>query len=483
MSTETTPTHLLLYTDGGNDTPRGFGGWGVHGYACNFDEPKAGIGLSNFIATKTGYAVGSGKGEVTVCWYVDHYGSLRDSTNNIAELAAAQGALDIVLEQQIPNVLLLMDSNYVLEGLSKFCPAWERNNWTKADGEPVKNCDQWKSLYDNFKTAKSLGINIQFRKVKGHSGDYGNDYVDRLATMAKEMIRNGNPANGKPQIFPAKGRWSTKSSRNRFLNCAHWFFNSDMNNRQSQDGRQIYHQSDLRNDLEYFGKPVTDATFSVVFLKEPDPVLEHIRTVTYELGNRKNFPVFAGHLREIFRPINYDQIVEHGASFLSQDFSRGRLFTSTQQLLVEELNPPGLAYRGIQSLNVLEMRLEEVLKPADGTRLRLTDITDKLIGSETVGKKTQYRLHKHIDTNTFAVKANVSYSKPGNEEGEAEVSFILGQDTPDRNTLNSVADEKTKIYAVTWPAGSGSFHYATAVVTEEQAGIWAGIYSNLRIVE
>jgi hypothetical protein len=64
------------------------------------------------------------------------------------------------------------------------------------------------------------------------------------------------------------------------------------------------------------------------------------------------------------------------------------------------------------------------------------------------------------------------------------VVLTVGIDMPKRNFFAAIAGQKPKVYVMTWPESSSSvaFRYATVVVTDDNCGIWAGVYGNLRIV-
>ena len=96
------------------------------------------------------------------------------TTNNRMELNAAIQALDSLLEPC--EVLLHTDSTYVMKGLTEWLPNWKRRGWRTADGKAVKNQDLWQKL-----DAACLQHKIQWRWVKGHAGDPGNELADQLA--------------------------------------------------------------------------------------------------------------------------------------------------------------------------------------------------------------------------------------------------------------------------------------------------------------
>ena len=96
------------------------------------------------------------------------------TTNNRMELMAAIVALEALSEDCA--VMLQTDSQYVRQGITEWMPNWIRRNWKTAGGDPVKNRDLWERLH-----AATLRHHIDWRWVKGHSGDPDNERVDQLA--------------------------------------------------------------------------------------------------------------------------------------------------------------------------------------------------------------------------------------------------------------------------------------------------------------
>jgi ribonuclease HI len=96
------------------------------------------------------------------------------TTNNRMELMAAIVALETLSEAC--TIVLHTDSQYVRQGITEWMPNWVRRNWKTAGGAPVKNRDLWERLH-----AACGRHRIDWRWVKGHSGDPDNDRVDELA--------------------------------------------------------------------------------------------------------------------------------------------------------------------------------------------------------------------------------------------------------------------------------------------------------------
>ena len=110
------------------------------------------------------------------------------TTNNRMELQGALAALQAI--EPDAAAIVYSDSQYVINGLTKWLSAWKRKGWVTASRTPVKNRDLWMQL-----DAEDPG-RVKWRHVRGHSGDPGNDRADEIASGF---------AAGKPPIL-ADGR-------------------------------------------------------------------------------------------------------------------------------------------------------------------------------------------------------------------------------------------------------------------------------------
>lgn len=102
------------------------------------------------------------------------WGGELDTTNNRMELMAAISGLEVLTEGC--EVTLFTDSQYVRQGILEWMPNWVRRGWKTAAGDPVKNRDLWERLHAAIQRHR-----IDWRWVKGHSGDPDNERVDLLA--------------------------------------------------------------------------------------------------------------------------------------------------------------------------------------------------------------------------------------------------------------------------------------------------------------
>jgi len=96
------------------------------------------------------------------------------TTNNRMELTAVIEALASL--KRTCDVILYTDSEYVRKGITEWIHGWKTRGWKTADKKPVKNADLWQRL-DALR-----GLHrVEFRWVKGHAGDPGNERADALA--------------------------------------------------------------------------------------------------------------------------------------------------------------------------------------------------------------------------------------------------------------------------------------------------------------
>ena len=112
-----------------------------------------------------------------------------NTTNNYCELYAILMALKYFKKEQSKDILkIYSDSAYCVNMLKQggWIYGWERNGWTRGKKhEPIENLEIIKEIYSYLEKSK----NIDFIKVKGHSGDKDwNNYVDKLAVKAKMEV-------------------------------------------------------------------------------------------------------------------------------------------------------------------------------------------------------------------------------------------------------------------------------------------------------
>lgn len=103
-------------------------------------------------------------------------------TNQRAELEAVADALNAIPpHEQCEDTTICTDSAYVIRALHDWIPRWKRNGWKTARGQHVKHKELFQQVSDRLALLAAEQVKVAFRKVKGHSGDKGNDGADFLA--------------------------------------------------------------------------------------------------------------------------------------------------------------------------------------------------------------------------------------------------------------------------------------------------------------
>lgn len=110
------------------------------------------------------------------------FGGERLTTNNRMELTAVIEALAAL--KRPCHVTLHVDSQYVLKGMTEWITGWKARGWKTATKQAVKNVDLWQRLDQLVNTA---GHKIDWRWVRGHTGDPGNEQADALANRGVEQ--------------------------------------------------------------------------------------------------------------------------------------------------------------------------------------------------------------------------------------------------------------------------------------------------------
>ena len=469
----------VIYVDGGCIQQMGFGGWGMHGYHYTTEETKKGIGHPKSIATKNGYAdKKSEEPKVNVTNYVDGWGSIiKGCTNNVSEILGLMNALKYIIDNNIQTATILLDSRYVLDGATKWLEGWKENGWYNRQGNQVANQELWVDLDKLLDQIKEIGCSITWKWVKGHSGDTGNDRADRNATRGRNLGQAG-VVKESLLVVDANGYWSPKVEINRLFDLKKWYFNTNLDHRPvSKDGRFIYHMGDHGKDDEMLGKATPDTSYSVLFSKEPDPVLDKVRE-HQDLLDKSTFNMFViANLDNIMRPNLYRELLELQKESL---LKRGLRLISLDALpITYELKTPRLAFRAANEMSYLESLLEQYLEDPEKHGLYVNDITDQFYA---IDKKNKVKFNKELTNGIKSITLPITY-KLGKDLGTCDLILTFGIDLPKRNTLSALTDKAPKVKVITWKDSNISFRFATIVETDSDVGIWSGVYSNLRIIK
>ncbi len=138
------------------------------------------------------------------------------TTNNRMELAAAINALSSLGSQvtKLGEVILNIDSAYVVNGITKWVYGWQKNNWKTSEKEPVVNKDLWEELVKVSGDKK-----IKWNQISGHIGVPGNERCDKIATSFADNIPvklfNGKIFDYEYNLSDTKGSGVKKKSKSQ----------------------------------------------------------------------------------------------------------------------------------------------------------------------------------------------------------------------------------------------------------------------------
>ncbi|XP_064483380.1 ribonuclease H1-like isoform X2 [Ornithodoros turicata] len=103
-------------------------------------------------------------------------------TNNRAEIQAAVKAMQQAKSMGGCNLTIYTDSQFMIQSVTSWMPAWVKNNWQLSNGGPVKNKEDFQDL---LRAAE--GLNVKWVHVRGHRGIEGNERADQLATSSLKL--------------------------------------------------------------------------------------------------------------------------------------------------------------------------------------------------------------------------------------------------------------------------------------------------------
>jgi ribonuclease HI len=150
-------------------------------------------------AAADGSALGN-PGPAGWAWYIDDdrwaAGGWPHGTNNMGELKAVLELFRATAEVD-DDLLVLCDSQYVINSVVKWMPGWKRKGWRKADGAPVMNVDLMKDI-----DAALQGRRYRFEWVKGHVGHELNEAADERARGAATAYQRGSDVFEGPGFTP-----------------------------------------------------------------------------------------------------------------------------------------------------------------------------------------------------------------------------------------------------------------------------------------
>ncbi|QYF72211.1 RNase H family protein [Cryobacterium sp. PAMC25264] len=164
-------------------------------------------------AAADGSALGN-PGPAGWAWYIDDNnwaaGGWKHATNNQGELKAVLELFRATAHVD-DDLLVLCDSQYVINSVTKWMRGWKAKGWRKADGKAVMNLELLQEIDEAL-----VGRRYRFEWVKGHANHPLNEAADSRARAVSEAYQRGSaiptgpgfvaggPAPAVPKAAPAK---------------------------------------------------------------------------------------------------------------------------------------------------------------------------------------------------------------------------------------------------------------------------------------
>lgn len=495
----------VFYTDGSARPNPGFFGSGVHGYAFRYiDEsaakPEKPTRTNGLILTDEGYRTpseveqGLAKGVVAVK-YLDAFRCYATSgTNNQGEINAVTLALTAFPEvtENIVYCKILSDSEYVVKNFNESLGVWKQRNWKTSTGSEVKNIDDWLAL-DRAATAISQNAKLVLEWVRGHNDDFGNvisDYLAGIGTNASASrtgVAYTNPIFTK--VSDVLGYHKKEVDMNPLISHKRIYFNTEA----ALNEPGVYYTAGWSGNDFIMGKRTNDASYSVVRLKEPDPVIETVRSAQAQLTSEANAIMYlkTDRLRDVDV---YEFTKEHGQFALYREpRSRGFGLNFVDRKPVSfDIMPGELTLRAIDALTHLEVTLatfeEHYLTtgamPDTDARYEAFDITEffytpvqKKVG-KTIIASSELKKEFVVGIKSFEIPHSI---KVFDELRDVKFPLIFSDDIPARNVFKRIEQMNPKVFLVSWRESAHVLRYATVVMCDESTSIWCNYYANLMV--
>jgi ribonuclease HI len=485
---------LMIHSDGSARPNPGFAGWGIHGYIYEDVPPTKGTGNPDYVLTSNDYMSKTDKAAqpntplVTPLFYVDGYGGLkpdpvRGSTNNQGELRGAIEALRVALDHDIKRVRIWTDSKYVTGGFSHALK-WRQNGWLKADRQPPANVEMWKEYIELYDEVKAKGIDMAINWNEGHvEGNFGNGIVDDLAFVGMRHATNGIYAKA-IDLTPPEGYWKYDTERHPFISHRRMYYNTVLDH--NTPGEYCIGEHDKEDDLA--GKRMANGAYAYIRLEQPEKVLEEVRNHSCRLADGDD-TVMIARLDYIYRKDVHDMISQYGHIPLNkppQSTSHlDAVTTNREELVTREHNPPLLIQRCVNELSQLKQILDDY--EAGNSEMVTTDLTpliyESVVETNKKGEEKRFiKLRPEFKVGVSNMEAVVNHRHPDGTIRQATIDLLLGLDLLDRNALRRLEEMEPEVRLVTWLEEPQAFRFATIIKVKGASGIWAGTYSNLRLI-
>lgn len=485
------PTGAVIYTDGSARPNPGFHGSGLHGYTfVHVDEKNKPTKINAWLATDKGYVLQkdletSAARQVSIVNYLDSFqANTFAGTNNLAEVRA----LSLFFEQfpeiaeQINYLHILSDSEYTINAVTKWIHGWMRNGWISSTGKPVSNREALEVLHEQITHFKDRAeLNIVW--LKGHNDDLGNVKADWLAGIGT----NKGAAND-PEVFveisdPLRYH-KADVDIHPLLGLKRIYFNTS-----PEFNTPGLHYQTGWSSTEYInGKRTPEASFSVVELAEPDPIIESVIEAQQLAETDFNSVVYIKTDRLRSADV-YPYLRNFGRFCLAKDPRNLNMNFLDKKPVTMEVRAGELPLRSFEVLNHLEEMLmrfkDEYLSGGQmevrGAEYRAHDVTDFFYtrGTKRVGKSEVETFTLKPEFKVGIRNTEITVTEPVHGvEKDLTLPLVFMDDIPGRNIFKNLEGVSPRVFVITWRESNKLLRYSTVIQTSDAIGIWSNYFAN-----
>lgn len=474
---------LVLYTDGSSIPNTGHYGSGVHGYVYrSLKEGEKGTTINAMAVTSKGYKLKNTLVEedipvVLVGYYDVVQSNFMQGISNTAEVEALVTALNSSsdFKHRLKSIHAVSDSRYLVDTVNKDLAIWAESHWRDSHGNQIPGMVHWKSLQEELSDLPEDCV-FTIAWVKGHDDDLGNTRADYLARIGTNRSIDSSPGVMVRKETPGK-YMKAKCELHPLLSMRRVYFSTSPSN----NSQGVYFQVGASGQNFVLGKRSSEASYSVVHLKDPDPVMESIQNHHYRVRGDVDSIVYLRTDRVKSADV-YPWISEYGTDCLIRDSRTEGLNFLDKKPLTIETSPGELPLQAMDALSCLndilnEVRLAEWENRALNPLYEMRDIThhffqdiEKKVRKDIVKSK---ELLKDIKMGLRDIDIPVEHTTRS-----LSVKLMFSDDIPERNVLKRLEELNPTISLLMWKESDTVLRYATVVKVDDSLSIWSNYFAS-----
>ena len=488
---------IIAYCDGGANPNPGLAGFGVHASVVYYEGKSVAVS-GKYAVTSLGYQLKTEIGSDIAKRHViketrliptdnnemipmvmgevfDFYGCTEwSNTNNQAELDGAITALEkipIIVESlpdtEIKDVLLLLDSTYTLLFLKKMIVnKFNLKEVDKNKGHVARLEKAYLAIKDDYK--------ISVGKVLAHDTNLGNNQADMLATMGvfKRTSQNGNHTDVTEIIHTKDKYWNDSKFDTDLLYTKQLFSFTPVKN--STPG--LYFGINYK-DLTDMGKKISNVTYSILKLPEPDTMVTKIASMIKEKLNTGYFP-YVLNLNIITNKKVLRDFLRYGSDFVRASKKRDyNIKTATGLVIAQVLEQPALSTVVMHRFSELHRFTDSIVEGKDLYNTKTIDITDYIY---EVNSKNKNIIKPEFVNDKYVIKVPYKHSE---DFRAITIRVRPNLDLPSRNKLKRLESKKPNVKLVlTWE--NDIMEYSLLLKLEDGTIIYSSnVYANKLILK